>query len=382
MGIGTERLKRFVRRARAGERLTIGFLGGSITQGFSASAPVNCYAGRIMTLLADTFPGAELSCVNAGVGATGSYYGAIRLREDLLDHRPDLVFVDFSVNDPGEPRIMEGVRYPDPQKTYEGVLRGILDSVRMPAVIVLNNAFYETGDSTEEIHNAAADHYDIPHVSVRDLILPRIRGGEFTVADLSPDGLHPNDTGHRLIAEELMKPVLECLERLQGEDAGSSGGPGSADGDAADPELPAPFITDAYEKLRRYDVRSCAPELYGFEADETPQASFADFFKNGWIGRKKGDRLEVTIWGREIAVVYRRTIRRPAPVAELILDEDETHPIRLDGNFDEEWGDCLYLQPVLTAGETGPHRLRITITEASEEDRECFYLVCFGGQEV
>lgn len=44
---------------------------------------------------------------------------------------------------------------------------------------------------------------------------------------------------------------------------------------------------------------------------------------------------------------FRRTIQRPAPQAQLVMDGDTAHPILLDGNFDEDWGDSLALTPVL-----------------------------------
>ena len=39
-----ERIKKVMRRAAKGEKLTIAFLGGSITQGCLSSVPEKCYA--------------------------------------------------------------------------------------------------------------------------------------------------------------------------------------------------------------------------------------------------------------------------------------------------------------------------------------------------
>ena len=46
-------------RARRGERLVIGFIGGSITQGSLSSTPQTCYAYRVYTWWKETFPQAE-----------------------------------------------------------------------------------------------------------------------------------------------------------------------------------------------------------------------------------------------------------------------------------------------------------------------------------
>ena len=87
------RLKNFLSRAAQGERLTVGFIGGSITQGFAATEPDQCYAARTVAWLRKVFPNTEFDYVNAGIGATDSQFGAARVQEDLLPRLPDLVFV-------------------------------------------------------------------------------------------------------------------------------------------------------------------------------------------------------------------------------------------------------------------------------------------------
>ena len=58
------RLKGFMNRAAKGERLTVGFIGGSITQGFSATDLDKCYAARIFGWLKKVFPNTEFDYVN------------------------------------------------------------------------------------------------------------------------------------------------------------------------------------------------------------------------------------------------------------------------------------------------------------------------------
>ena len=59
----------------------------------------------------------------------------------------------------------------------------------------------------------------------------------------------------------------------------------------------------------------------------------------------------------------------------MILDGDVEHSILLDGNFDEDWGDCLYLEPVLHHGKFGRHTVEIEILPAEYETAEPFYLM-------
>ena len=59
------RIKKVFKRARNGEKLTLGFLGGSITQGSLASRPELCYAYHVYEWWCNTFPNAEFTYVKA-----------------------------------------------------------------------------------------------------------------------------------------------------------------------------------------------------------------------------------------------------------------------------------------------------------------------------
>ena len=85
------RLKKVMDRAIRGEKLTIGFLGGSITQGSLSSKPTLCYAYRVFDWWKQTFPQAEFTYVNAGIGGTTSHFGVARVQSDLLAYEPDFV---------------------------------------------------------------------------------------------------------------------------------------------------------------------------------------------------------------------------------------------------------------------------------------------------
>lgn len=108
------RLKDVFRRALKGERLTLGFLGGSITQGSLATRPEFCYAYRVYQWWRETFPRAEFTYVNAGIGATDSQFGCARADSDLLAWGPDFCIIEFSVNDAANGHFLE---------TYEGLVR-------------------------------------------------------------------------------------------------------------------------------------------------------------------------------------------------------------------------------------------------------------------
>lgn len=345
-------LKQLFHRAAAGEELTIGFLGGSITQGSLATEPGNTYAFRVYQWFVDTFPDAKFHYVNGGIGGTDSFYGVSRAVTDLLMYQPDFVVVDFSVND---------TKLPFRKETYEGILRKLLTWPSRPAVVLLNNIYYDSGLTAEEDHVEVGDHYGVPHVSIRDSIYKDLKAGRYTQPQLTPDGLHPNDFGHGLVAGEIIK-LLETVNARREEP------------EEAHP-FPAPLTANAYEHARRLTIRDICPKLDGFRADPAEKMGHLDHWKNGWIGTKPGDKITFAVDASCIAVQYRKTIRRPALRAELVLDGDTTQAILLDANFEEDWGDCLYLQPILHHGEQKTHTVEFTILPDATTNPTEFYLM-------
>ena len=346
------RLKSCMRRAEVGEELTIGFFGGSITQDSLATKHENCYAYRVFRWWEETFPKAAFHYVNGGIGGTTSHYGVSRVVTDVLMYQPDFVVVDFSVND-------------DPneffQETYEGLIRKMLTWSSKPAVLILNNVFYDTGKNAQEYHNRVGDWYHLPHVSIKDTVWMRMKAGEFIREEITPDGLHPNDKGHGLVAAEITT-YLEQVKEHMWEDEPTR-------------KFFLPMTENAYEDARRLTIRESSPELDGFRADTEEKKGHLDHFKNGWIGKKAGDRITFKVNASCIAVQYRKSVSRPAQTARMILDGDVEHSILLDGNFDEDWGDCLYLEPVLHHGKFGRHTVEIEILPAEYETAEPFYLM-------
>lgn len=359
------RLKNLMKRAANGESLVIGFLGGSITQGSLSSTPKNCYAYLVYEWWKKSFPNAAFSFVNGGIGGTTSHYGGARAWKDVLRYRPDIVTVDFSVNDDANEFFEE---------TYEGTLRRLLAAPSAPAVVVLNNVFYDTGKNAQDYHNRIADHYGIPHVSIKDTVYPDVESGKIVRADITPDNLHPNDKGHRLVADEICKLLDSIKAEVEEETIAGENIEGKSTKTEASVLLPAPLTENAYEHSRLIQIQDNEAILDGFLVDPIEKKGMLDIFKNGWTAAHTNDKISFEIECSCLAVQYRKSVQQPVPKAKAVIDGDEAHAVILDGNFTEDWGDCLYLEPLLHHAEKKVHRIEITITDAKDIVRP-FYLV-------
>ena len=98
----TERLHRVIEKARSGAPVSIVYLGGSITEG-EGSHPkaTKCYAYLSAQKFAERFmvERSQLKYFNMGIGGTPSVLGLARCEQDVLSHQPDIVFVEYAVND-------------------------------------------------------------------------------------------------------------------------------------------------------------------------------------------------------------------------------------------------------------------------------------------
>ena len=83
-------------------KLTIGFLGGSITKANDQ------YRNQTLAFIQTLNPKAKIKGINAGVSGTGTELGCCRVGEQILQYQPDLVFVEFAVNG-GSNEAMEGI---------------------------------------------------------------------------------------------------------------------------------------------------------------------------------------------------------------------------------------------------------------------------------
>lgn len=357
-----ERILACMARALKGEAIKVAFLGGSITQGSLASTPEKCYAYLTYTWWKEQFPKADITYINAGIGGTTSHLGTGRVEEEVLSYRPDFVIVEFSVNDADTD--------PHFEETYEGLVRRILKAPFQPALLLVHNVRYDDGGNAEAIHCPVEKHYDLPGVSMKSAIYPYIADGQIERRDITPDDLHPNDAGHKLVADVITWYLAR--EKKKAEE-GLQEGKNFRVGETV---LPAPITANGYEAAHRYRNDELKPVVCeGFVKDTAIQSCVADCFKKGFSAAKINDKIVFEVEASSIAVQYRKTVRKPAPVAELILDGDTEHAFKLDANFEEDWGDCLFLETVLEHGERKNHTVEIRITEAHEDDREVFYLV-------
>ena len=334
------RLASAMRKAASGEKVTVGVIGGSITQGSLASRSENCYASGFFRWWSEAFPNGDFEFINAGIGGTDSYLGVHRVDEQLLSKAPDVVIVEFSVNDT------------DPvlnKYSYDSLVRKILSADNSPAVILLFTTT-DAGFNLQDVHMEIGSAYDLPMISYRDAVYPEIEAGTLLWKDISPDNIHPNDNGHRMITQLLGRYLDSVLEQLDSID-----------------EAPSAFdmpghTNDYYKNAELYNASQIT--AVSSEGFETGQNNLYSLFPDNWIA-KEGGTIVFNAECRNFGIFFLRTTDGKSGAYEVYVDGEKKGT--LDADFTGGWGSYGATKQVLFSKETAEHTIEIRPAAGSED---------------
>ena len=208
----TSALQNTYHRLVSEQKLNVVYIGGSVTVGAFGSAG-HSWASLTTAWLREHFADAEIAENTAGIGGTGCLLGAYRAVQHLglasATKRPDLVFMDFSVND-----MYDGTSAEDIKRYAETMLRTIYAANPYADVVILIVGEQTTSNRPEpKAWREIAAHYNLPIVELTDRLLADMRQEgkpwDYYVADV----VHPNDNGYAkyasYIAELLQAELID-----------------------------------------------------------------------------------------------------------------------------------------------------------------------------
>jgi lysophospholipase L1-like esterase len=360
-------LPNFHVRASTGGVVRVAYLGGSITAGRG-------WRVRTREFLQQRYPQAEIEEIFAAIPGTGSSLGVVRLQRDVLDHAPDLLLVEFAVNDRAE----EVARI---EKAMEGIVRK-LRQARPEAdvcfVYTLSKNMvpdYEAGRLSPPAvaMERVAEHYGIPSVAFGVEVVKQLATGrwvfqsekEFGTHDpegrtiFSNDGVHPLAAGQALYAEAIERSWEKLVH---GGDRGSR-------------ELPAPLHPDHWAKAGYAPVATmvCIGEWRELPADDARVASQPGrIAPPTWWSVTPGSAVEATVLGTAVGLYgfkseksgKLRVMVDDLPPVEATLRDTFSVP----GHYRlKAW---FYPKPLAP----GPHRVRVELLAPDEKGRGELFL--------
>ena len=209
-----EQLPKTIAKLRAGEPLTIGVSGDSISAGGNASGPIKAPPGmpafpELVAAQLEQHYGSKINLKNRAVGGWTSQNGSDDLAA-LLAETPDLVIIAYGMNDVG---------YRNPE-LYRQTIASMLERIRqanpdteviLVSTMLGNSEWAPTPAEMFPAYRDALAALTGPGVALADVtalwqqLLTRK-----AFLDVIGNGVnHPNDFGHRLYAQAILAKLVD-----------------------------------------------------------------------------------------------------------------------------------------------------------------------------
>ena len=340
------RMSDVFQKAQNGEDITVAYIGGSITEGYNAGT-TEFYAKTCTDLLQGYFPDITVTGVNAGISGTPSLLGNLRLERDVLSADPDIVFVEFAVNDGQDA---------DYKNAYESLVRTLLTQEKDIAVVLLFTVL-DSGYTCQEHMSKIGANYDLPMISVHDSVYEEIEAGRMTWQDYSNDQSHPNAYGHKCITDfvdNYYQKVLPVVAENVGE---------------VSKELPDPVFSAKYMNMHYMDSATMdGVELDGFEQYDTHGS-----FHNGWMYRgTDGGSMKFTVDCSVLEMVFKANNSDKYGTADIYVDGEKIKSVV--SNMSDGWNNpvtAYLIDNDSSAEHTVEIRMEGGVTQA-------FFVMAFG----
>lgn len=341
-----ERMKKVIEKARNGEDVTLAYIGGSITQGYNAGT-TEIFAKLSSDYFRETYATTgKVNYVNAGLSGTPSLLGLIRSDRDIFEAKPDVVFIEFAVNDAQDTQN---------KSAFESLLRKALMQEQEPAVVLLFSVT-EDGYTCQSNMQLIGMNYELPMISVPNAIQPEFEAGRMTWKDWADDGSHPNKNGQKLYSEF----IIHYWNKVDAE------------------ELSAPYVLR--EKMLNLDFTTMKmvdkDSVKVLDLGSFHEESGHEAFSKGWVksaDAKENASFVFEIDCRSLFFVYKEANNATFGTAEVYVDGEKM--LTITSNKADGWYNPVPVR-IIRDSECKTRTVEIRM-QAGDEDK-MFSLLAIG----
>ena len=184
------------------------FHGHSVPAGYFKTPDVRtfeAYPFQVLKELKKLYPYAVINVINTSIGGEHSKNGEKRFTADVLTHKPDVLFIDYVLND-------KGLGIDKAKEAWESMIKQALEkNIKVILLSPSPHQNYNIMDSdtyldqhTTQIVEALAKKYNIGFVNSYGLFKKVITSRDSVVNYMSQVN-HPNERGHGVIAKGIME---------------------------------------------------------------------------------------------------------------------------------------------------------------------------------
>lgn len=187
------------------------FHGHSVPSGYFKTPVVNtmdAYPYQVLRLLKEKYPYAVINVINTAIGGENAQSGQKRFETDVLCHKPDVLFIDYALNDRGLG--LEAAKAAWEKMIVEARKRGIKIILLTPSPDLSVDLLDPNTDLEQHAKQirSLANKYQLglvdSYAQFRDI---KAAGGN--IEDYMSQINHPNAKGHAVIAKEILKYFLD-----------------------------------------------------------------------------------------------------------------------------------------------------------------------------
>jgi len=197
-------------------------LGESTTWGYSVSSKEKCWVNQVAAMI-EEFQGAKVELVNQGIGsnvltpecpayAHSAKPSALeRVDTEVIALQPDLLFLSYGLND---------ARGGTPPEVFRRAYQQLIERIRawIDPLIVMLNVYYMHEELYRNCPHWEESSYEV--TEMYNLVIEQLaRANGVILADvyaaevgvdwiIDLDHCHPNDLGHRLIANRVFEAIV------------------------------------------------------------------------------------------------------------------------------------------------------------------------------
>jgi len=182
------------------------FHGHSVPAGFFKTPVVNTldsYPYQVLAGLKAMYPTAVINIINTAIGGENSVSGEMRFKSEVLTHHPDVLFIDYSLND----------RRVGLEQAYESWSSMINKALKQNVKVILltpspdkkvdileNNTVLDQHTSQVKL---LAKEYGLGIIDSYALFKQKVAAGD-NISYYMSQSNHPNKAGHQLIANDIL----------------------------------------------------------------------------------------------------------------------------------------------------------------------------------
>lgn len=190
--------------------INVVFHGHSVPSGYFKTPIVNtlaAYPHLFLRFLKENYPTAVINSITTAIGGEQSEQGAKRFKTDVLNLKPDLIFLDYALND-------RSIGLERAEVSWRSMIEQAL-TVKVKVVLLT-----PTPDLKEDVLDEKAElasyvkmikklgnEYHIPVVDVYSRF-KMLKSSGIDISTHMSQGNHPNEFGHQVVLSAIIKSLF------------------------------------------------------------------------------------------------------------------------------------------------------------------------------